>query len=576
MLGKVIKFIKANKFFLVGLILTLILTWPLFKSGYFTHHDDVQVIRLHQMHACIKDFQIPCRWVPDLGGLYGYPLFNYYGPLPYYFGEIIYLLTTSLIGTAKIMFGFSFVGSYIFMYLLGKKIWGSQLGGAISGIFYAYAPYHAVDFYVRGAMGEMWALTFVPAIFWATYSFFESAKLKYFLLNALFIALLVTSHNLSLMMFLPLIIVFGIVLSLKNKNTTPLAYFIISIIFGLLLSAFYVVPAYLEKGLVHVDTTTMGYFSYTEHFKGLRKLFIERMWGWGASVREIPGGEKDGMSFQIGWIHLAAVAFSVLGLILSYKKPIFKKYFWLILFFLATFGLGVFMVHPRSVFIWNLVKPLKYLQFPWRFLMMIIFSLSVIVGGITVWFKNKWFKYFLAVVFIGGVVGFNFSYFRPEKFLAITQGELLTGALWDKQIKRSIFDYLPIYAKAPPAELADFKYSLEGGGKITDFEKGSNWFSFKAEITSSSNITLAQYYFPNWVVRANGEKLSLNYENNLGLITFVLEPGEYEVKGRLNNTVLRTVSNLLTAFSGLLFLYLWFGKYQNNKVTDLKRILIEK
>jgi hypothetical protein len=107
MFTKIWRFIKENKFFLIGLLLTLVLTWPLFKSGYFTHHDDVQVIRLYEMNKCMPDFQIPCRWVPDLGGLYGYPLFNYYGPLPYYFGEIFYLLMGNLIVAAKIMFGFT-------------------------------------------------------------------------------------------------------------------------------------------------------------------------------------------------------------------------------------------------------------------------------------------------------------------------------------------------------------------------------------------------------------------------------------------------------------------------------------
>src|SRR5690348_6992611 len=107
-----------NKYsFIAGLILTLSLLWPLFYAPYFTHHDDVQTIRLYEMNKCFEDRQIPCRWVPDLGGEYGYPLFNYYAPLPYYTGEIAYLLTRNLIFSAKVMFGIAFVGSYIFMYL---------------------------------------------------------------------------------------------------------------------------------------------------------------------------------------------------------------------------------------------------------------------------------------------------------------------------------------------------------------------------------------------------------------------------------------------------------------------------
>ena len=81
------KFLLSHMYFLVGFILTFSLLWPLFAAPYFTHHDDVQVIRLYEMDKCFKDYQIPCRWVPDLGGLYGYPIFNYYAPFPYYVME---------------------------------------------------------------------------------------------------------------------------------------------------------------------------------------------------------------------------------------------------------------------------------------------------------------------------------------------------------------------------------------------------------------------------------------------------------------------------------------------------------
>src|ERR1700704_5899236 len=141
-----------NWYFIIGLILTAALLWPLFTADYFSHQDDVQTIRLYEMDQCIKDRQFPCRWVPDLGGGYGYPLFNYYAPLPYYIGEIFYLPTGNIFFAAKMMFLIPFLGSFIFMYLLGSKLWG-QAGGSLSAIFYSYVPYHALDMYVRGAMG---------------------------------------------------------------------------------------------------------------------------------------------------------------------------------------------------------------------------------------------------------------------------------------------------------------------------------------------------------------------------------------------------------------------------------------
>ncbi|MGB6881820.1 MAG: hypothetical protein WBD86_00765, partial [Microgenomates group bacterium] len=54
----------------------------IFQSGYFNMHDDLQMMRQLEMEKCFKDFQIPCRWVPDMGYGFGFPLFNFYPPLP--------------------------------------------------------------------------------------------------------------------------------------------------------------------------------------------------------------------------------------------------------------------------------------------------------------------------------------------------------------------------------------------------------------------------------------------------------------------------------------------------------------
>src|SRR3989338_4820418 len=83
----------------------------LFHSGYFPMHDDMQAMRVHQMTKCFQDGQIPCRWVPDMGYGYGYPQFNYYPPLPYYFMTLIHLIGVPILTSVKIGFITTFVVS---------------------------------------------------------------------------------------------------------------------------------------------------------------------------------------------------------------------------------------------------------------------------------------------------------------------------------------------------------------------------------------------------------------------------------------------------------------------------------
>lgn len=553
-------FLKNHQEFLLGLLLTSTLLWPLFYAPHFSQHDDVQVIRLYELNKCIQDLQIPCRWVPDLGGLYGYPLFNFYAPLSYYYGEIFYLLTGSLLISVKIMFATAFLGSYVFMYLLVRKFWG-EMGGVISAVFFSFAPYHAVLFYVRGAMGELWGVMFFPALFWALTNLYEKPKISNFLVLTFFTAGLFTSHNLSTMIFVPVIFLYIIFLSFKKIQKAFYTYFILSFALSFLLAAFYLMPMVWEKDLVHVETTTVGYFSYTEHFKGLKKLFLDRFWGWGSSIREVPGGEKETLSFQVGYIHTLGW---LLGLFVAYKLWKIKRSVSSVIIFFTLMIVGsVIMIHPRSVFIWAWLPPLKYLQFPWRFLGLVIFFISFIAGSILLLAngKNKKMIFTLAIFL---VVLFNFSYFRPEKFIQIKDADFLTGKQWDKQIKRSIFDYLPIYAAAPPAELATSRYEiLTGNMAVKDFKQGTNWMMFNVDVKSHSILRVSQYYFPDWKLWVDGQEAPIQYKNNsLGLMTIIFGAGNHRVELRLQNTPVRIIANWLTILGFVIFILLTLWQFQ--------------
>lgn len=133
--------------FLLFLILIFVI-WPLFVPGFFTHHDNLQVIRVYEMKKCLLDLQIPCRWVPDMGYGYGFPLFNYYAPFAYYLGGLLSFVF-GYITSVKILFLLTFILSFLGMYLLTKEFFGVW-AAIFSSVLFTYAPYRALDVYVRG------------------------------------------------------------------------------------------------------------------------------------------------------------------------------------------------------------------------------------------------------------------------------------------------------------------------------------------------------------------------------------------------------------------------------------------
>ena len=157
----ILKKILGNWTIILVLVSAILAGRHLLTPGYFIMHDDLQMMRQLEMEKCFKDGQIPCRWIPDMGYGFGYPLFNYYPPLPYWIGMLVRVIGFSFVDTVKIVFLISIIASGMSMYVLAKEFFG-KYGGTLSAIFYIWAPYHSVDVFVRGAMNEAWALAFFP------------------------------------------------------------------------------------------------------------------------------------------------------------------------------------------------------------------------------------------------------------------------------------------------------------------------------------------------------------------------------------------------------------------------------
>src|SRR3989344_3800547 len=119
---------------------------PIISSGYFPMHDDTQVSRVITMGRALSEGQFPVRMVSDLGFGYGYPVFNFYGPLPYYFGGVIYALGVPALLATKLMFSVGIILPAILLYAVISGVLGVP-AAVVSSLLYLFAPYHAVQIY---------------------------------------------------------------------------------------------------------------------------------------------------------------------------------------------------------------------------------------------------------------------------------------------------------------------------------------------------------------------------------------------------------------------------------------------
>ena len=525
----------------------------LIGEGYFNMHDDLQMMRQLQMEKCFIDLQIPCRWVPDMGYGYGYPLFNYYPPLPYLVGQLVRLGGFSYVDTSKILFAFSFIASGVTMYYLGKEFFG-RIGGIVTAVFYVWAPYHAVDVYVRGAMNESWALIWFPFILYASYKLItDKAKplLKWILLLAIAWFGLFTSHNLMVLVFSPLFAVWCLIWLLKSKNWLRIRELLYAGLWSFGLAAFFSLPVILEKDLVQTDTLVRGYFDYTAHFASIGQLLFSRFWGYGASVWMV---EEDLMSFQIGSYHWMIPA--IIGIIITYqfiRHRRLDRQVMACVFFLVIGWAAAFLTHNKSIHIWQLVKPLEFVQFPWRFLTIVIFAFSFVVGYLFVHIPRM-VRVFLAILLVTLCVSYSWNYFVPEsgQLRPLTDEAKFSGLPWDRQQTAGIYDYLPVQSDTAPtqprANLVDY---IDGSGEVMNVVEGTDWARFVLQAEEDSLVRINLYDFPEWEVLVNGNDVEefVPEAENWGRMHIHVPSGTHEVSIELQNTPERILGNLLSLLS---------------------------
>jgi len=342
-------------------LISLPLLIPFLRSGYFTTHDgEWAVIRLVEMHREIKDLQIPPRWAGFLNHGYGYPLFLFTYPLPYYLGEFFHLVGFGFVNSIKLVFGFSIVASAFFMFLLARRWWG-VVGGLIAVFFYLYAPFRLVDLYIRGSIGESLAFVFFPLLFLLGEQVVLKKKRLDIMLFALAFGAFIITHNVFALLFAPVLSIYLIFFLLDQKKYMKQSAIALglSVLSGLGISSYFWLPALLEQ---KYTALAQGILDRPEQFVSVWKLF---------SV--FPSNEE--LPIFIGMVHILGF---LVGLGILIKSGKYRK----LLILGGLVMIMIILMLPISGVFWDYAPMYSSIDFSWRMLGPLIFILSLGIGVI--------------------------------------------------------------------------------------------------------------------------------------------------------------------------------------------------
>lgn len=518
---------------------------------FFRPHDFTHAARLVEMQRSLQSGEFPVRWSRNFGFGYGMPLFNFYAPLPYYLGQIPLAVGASPIDAIKFLYILNGILAFMGMYLFASKLWG-RWGGIISAVVFSLSSYRALDLFVRGALGEAFALVLIP---FALYGVQLSIERKRWgtVIASISLAAILLSHNLTGMVAVALVSLFWSLQLLREKKKEwkwQILSLTVTILLSVGLSAFYVLPAFFEKNLTRVDQTiTVGYFDYHNHFLCYSQIF-RGAWKFGASLP----GCKDDVSFTFGTFAWILVTLAVLAIAFLGKQKERVMGALLLIFFAGC----VFMAIGRSVFIWDHVGLLKYFQFPWRFLTFAHVFFAAIAGGAILFNKKPPIMGLLMGFLLSILIFVHAQFYLPEKLQLPQDLQVFysTTPEWIRsEVSKTLNDYLPpsIKDEALPAAISS-RFSILGGELVIAEDK-SNLAVAKINCPKECLLTANIFQYPGWRATLDGEPAQLlAAKSGLPVYTLAIPRGSHSVTFQFVGTEIEKLANVISILSVILLI----------------------
>ena len=535
-------------------LIAVVVTWsiwqaPALVSGHSAWKD---LARLVEFDAAIRAGEFFPAWSPDLWMGYGSPVFQFYAPLAYYATEVPVLMGFNYATALKVTWLLTLFGSGLAMYRLASA-YLSAWAACVGSIFYMVAPYRLVDIFVRHALAEHSAFIWLPLIVWGTAQFAANLSRVGFLVGAVATAALILTHNVMALIGLPVCVAVAVVFAAATKHgraklvNMSLAVTGVPLV-GAGLAAFFWLPAISGRSLTGAEKSlTTGYYDFHRHFVQGWQL-IDTHWNFGVSG----GGTEEQMPLQIGLLHLLAAVGALAMVLAGWQgkgEAGRKRFLWSVVG-LCIVAVGAFMSCRWSEPAWQWVPLLKYVQFPWRFLGLVVFGSAMCATaladrGVDIVSRSSarrlqfdessargWFNYqgVVIVALIAVIMAVYFPYYSRVLFLTgdarsrsvarVSAAEMRAmqssgvlipfglsvkpGELRQMNEEATSDDFLPRDVRQKPIKRPSHIVQANGGRVNDVAQLNHNHYRSELQMSAPGKAELLQFWFPGWHASVDG------------------------------------------------------------------------
>lgn len=494
------------------------------------------------------------RWAVWANHGFGEPRFIFYPPLSWCLGAGLGLvLPWSLVPATFIVLCLALSG--VSMFRLARA-WLSPAAALAAAVLYAANPYQLVLAYVRSDFAELLAASFFPlAIHYALRcsALDKEGRAKLHLGALRDVALLALVYSAIWLANAPAAVVASYALAfllvlcaVLRRSLRPLLVGLPALALGLLLAAFYIVPAACERGWVDIGQINSPGFLPAENF-----LFT-----W------ILDPEHNVVNLEISTVAVLIIVLTGIAAVLSHRRAKGSRFAWNTVLSLAA--LSLFFMFPVSSVVWRAAPELKFLQFPWRWLLVLSVSFAFFVGEAVATSRHRVsVALACAAVLIGtGVFLTQITYWDSDDLsdlvTAVSMGQGYDG----------VYEYCPFAcdpATLPPnsplvALLPGETRENPAAGKprpaknpgavsIKEWQPEHKTFTVDAPVPVRAALRLLSY--PAWAIQVNGMRSEAAADPETEQIIVPVPAGESRVEIRLARTADRTIGGALTGIAVL-------------------------
>ena len=323
-----------------------------------------------------------------------------------------------------------------------------------------------------------------------------------------------------------------------------------SIVLGIGISAFFWIPALVEKNNVLLSQIPIA--DRNLYFVNLSQFILPR-WGYGVPI------DPNGFSYQLGLAHLATFFIVTLYLFISFiKNKISKDYSFKIaalLTFIASFF--AFLLFKPSEFLWGNIPLLSEINYPWIVLGILGFLISLLAGFLSKQALGRFMMIFLAIIAVFTVL----PYAKPQQYINKGDGYYLTN----DATTTSSNELMPLWVKEKPTKRFVEKVEIvKGAGTVNNISYNSKKITFNVLARENTKVRVNTIYYPGWKAYIDTKEAQISYENEHGVMDIPIPSGKHLVRANFTETPLRLISNTISllSFFVLLLLIVKRNKYE--------------